>query len=103
MRKSITKEPLGVDEVEIIHPYNDALWAIDKKIADMVATYDHVVKKMKGNATSSIHTHTGKVNKACNESNEWLKTISTRIKSMENSRKYLWEIGINQVQQNEQQ
>ena len=95
----IKREPLGVDEVEIIHPYNDALQAIDKRIADAVMVYDHVVRKMRPNATHAIHTETGKPNKAHAESEKWLKSISDRIKSMEQSRKYLWTIGINQIEQ----
>ena len=63
---SITKEPLGVDEVEIIHPFNESLQSIDAKVADMVSTYEHVVR---------VKT---KMNGKPEQFDTWLKMISDR-------------------------
>mgnify|MGYP003643627984 CR=1 FL=1 len=97
MKTKIKKQPIGADETVVIHPHNDALKIIDEKIQKLVQTYDHILKSRSKNSGNRQPTTNIITSNFSHDAEMEMKLVSSRLKSLESSRKMLWEFGTMEV------
>lgn len=97
MKQEIKKQPIGADDKLVIHPHNDALRIIDNQIDKLIQTHEHILKcrsKNSGNRQPETNITTSNFS---HDAEREMKFVTIRLKSLESSRKLLWEFGTMEV------
>ena len=97
MKQTIKKQPIGADETVVIHPHNDALKIIDNQIDKLIQTHEHILKVRSKNSGNRQPENNITTSNFSHDAEREMKLVSSRLKSLESSRKLLWEFGTMEV------
>ena len=97
MKQAIKKQPIGADDKLVIHPHNDALRIIDNQIDKLIQTHEHILKVRSKNSGGKKHHGEFQNSQFSHDAEREMKFVTVRLKSLESSRKLLWEFGTMEV------